>query len=103
MYAAHIADAQEDVDEAERLGVDLHATEHHHPGDGQQERPGVAPAPGEHRGDRDGSDELDHDALAQIDAVDREVEEQVHQRRGDAEHGSCLHVAAGPATLARAR
>ena len=45
----------------------------------------------------DRSEELDRDALAEIDVVDAEIEEEVHQRRGDAEDRSAGEVTARPA------
>ena len=49
------------------------------------QRDRVAPRAGERGGDGDRADELDDHALAEGEAIDRQVEEQVHQRSGDAE------------------
>ena len=82
--------------------VDLDAAEHDDAGDGEDEGAGVAPGAGHHGGDDDRPDELDGHALAEVGAVDGHVEERVHRRRGDAEHGRGGELAAGPAAPERA-
>ena len=54
-------------------------------------------------GDRDRSEELDRDALAEIDVIDAEIEEEVHQRRGDAEDGGAGEVTARPSAVEAGR
>ena len=46
---------------------------------------------------RDRPDELEHDALAQRQTVDCEVEAQVHQRGGDSEERGCPQLGGRPA------
>ncbi len=53
------------------------------------------------RNDGDWADELDRHRLAEVDAFDRQVEEHVHQRRGDAEQGSGAEFRARPAFAPR--
>jgi hypothetical protein len=50
-------------------------------------------------GDGDRPEELDRHALAEVDPVDREVEEQVHRRRRDAEHRGADQIAARPTAM----
>ena len=87
---------EEDEQQPERLGVDLDAGQHEHAGDGEQQCDRVAAGARERGGDGDRPDELHHDALAEVDAIDREVEEHVHQRRGDAEDRDRDEVGARP-------
>ena len=103
MYAAHIAEAASSHSEADRVVADLEPAEHEHADGGEAEGDGVAGGARHRRGDDDRADELDGDALAEVGAVDAEVEERVHQRRGDAEDGRRGELAAGPAARTRWR
>ena len=71
--------------------------------DGEHECRGVARGPRHRRGHRDRAEELDRHALAEIDAIDGEVEERVHQRRRHAEDRRCDELRAGPAAADAAR
>ena len=76
---------RQQVCDAGGVAVELGAAEDDDPDHRQHEGSGVAGAARRGRGDGDRPDELDRHALAEVGAVDGEVEERVHRRRGDAE------------------
>jgi hypothetical protein len=78
---------------------DLDAAQGRHADHRERQGERVPERPRHRGGDGDRPDELDRDALAEVDPLDREVEEQVHQRGRDAEHGRPDQVAAGPAVM----
>jgi len=71
---------QPDEHETERVALDLSAAENDHTGDREQQCDRVARRARGHCGHGDRAEELDRHRLAEIDAVDRQVEEHVHQR-----------------------
>ena len=86
----------QDEHHAERVTADLHTGQHGHAAGSQGQGRQVAAGAGEPGGHGDRAEELHHDALAQWQPVDAEVEAQVHRRRRQAEQGSGAQVGAGP-------
>ena len=87
---------EEDEQQSHSVPVDLGAAQNEHAGDGEQQRQRVSLAASGDRRDGDRADELDRDGDAEVDAVDAEVEERVHQRGDDAEERRGEKFGPGP-------
>ena len=84
------------------VAVELDAPEDDDADRGQRQGCRVASTAGHRRGDGDRADELDRHALAEVGAVDGQVEERVHRRRGDPEDRRRGELPAGPPAPERA-
>jgi hypothetical protein len=74
----------QDEHEACKVVVDFYTAEYYDANDGERERHAVSHGPCCAGCNENWSNELDRDAFAQVDAVDCQVEEDVHQRCRDA-------------------
>ena len=87
--------------EADRAARDVDVGERDDAGGGEHERGDVARRPRAERGDGDRADELDRDRRAERQAVDREVEGDVHQPHRDPEDGDEPQPGGRPRRLPR--